>query len=216
MLMNLDSHFHRLLRLLIALIGLLPLSAVAAPPLPPTNDQILAAARTAVEKFKPSLDTPEAKQTQGFAADEDFKNLSFGTPFEQKLLRQDWLETRDTKKLAELLAVTSVWYVPVRSRGKVACLVAVRQHDDGSWSEDRLGMVELARAWDALAQAWPETKGYHPVLVVFPARQQFFFTVPEAAPENLSRLDQFRPDAASPGIYRTLTPAATTLAALRS
>lgn len=168
-----------------------------------------------MDKFAPALDGAEVKKTHGFAADDDLGQIRFGTPVEQKLLPKDLLEDPSKKSSAELLKDTGVWMVPVLSRDKLACLVSVRRDVAGQWTEDRLGMVELARALDAVCRAWPADKGYRPVLVVAPSLQRFFVQVPQQAPENLTPLDIHAPASGVPDTWKTLKPAATTIDSLR-
>ena len=188
-----------------------PLSAVE----PPATPEIHEAARAAMTKFVPALSGPEVKTTHGFAADDDFSQLRFGPPVEQKLLPKDRLEDPAKKAASELLQPTGVWLVPVLSRDKLACLVTVRRDAAGKWSEEKLGMVELARALDAVCRAWPADKGFRPVLVVVPSVQGFFFQIPQQSPENLTPLDIRAPAAGSPETWKALKPAAESIARLR-
>jgi hypothetical protein len=189
-------------------------SAVHAATPPPEKD-IQAAARAAMAKFEKSLTSKEVKETHGFPGDDDFSQIEFGRPVEQKLLRQDKIAEAGPIKLEELLMPTSVWYVPVKSKGKLACLVSVRLEDGKRWVEDKLGMVELARALGAVAEAWPRDKGYTPVLVILPAAQQFYFQIPEKTPENLTLLDIRAPKAGSAETWSKLSTAESALAELK-
>lgn len=195
----------------LALLIICPLSAAE----PPATPEIHKAARAAMDKFVAALTEPEVRTTHGFAADDDFSRLSFGTPVEQKLLPKDRLEDKAKKTAAELVQPTGVWMVPVLSRDKLACLVTVRRDAAGKWSEEKLGMVELARALDAVCRAWPPDKGFRPVLVVVPSVQGFFFQIPQQSPENLTPLDIRAAAAASPETWKTLKPAAESIARLR-
>ncbi len=199
----------------IVLAAILAVSSLGHAAPPPSEKEIHAAARTAMDKFEKSLTSKEVKETHGFAGDEDFSQIEFGTPVEQKLLRQDRLKDADAAKLDDLLVPTSVWYVPVKSKGKLACLVSVRQEDGKRWVEDKLGMIELAQALDAIARAWPADKGYTPVLVIVPAMQRFYFQIPEKTPANLTYLDIRAPEAGSPETWKKLSPAETALAELK-
>jgi hypothetical protein len=182
---------------------------------PPPEKEIHAAARAAMAKFEKSLTSKEVKETHGFAGDDDFSKIEFGTPVEQKMLRQDRLNEAKAVQLEEVLAPTSVWYVPVKSNGKLACLVSVRQEDGNRWVEDKLGMVELARTLGAVAEAWPKDKGYTPVLVIVPAMQRFYFQIPEKSPANLTLLDIRAPKAGLAGTWKDLAPAEAGLADLK-
>jgi hypothetical protein len=182
---------------------------------PPPEKEIHAAAHAAMEKFQKSLTSKEVKETHGFAGDDDFSKIEFGTPVEQKLLRQDRLADADAAKLDDLLVPTSVWYVPVKSKGKLACLVSVRLEDGKRWVEDKLGMVELAQALGAIAEAWPKDQGYTPVLVILPASQRFYFQIPEKTPANLTPLDIRAPKAGMAETWRKLAPAESALAELK-
>lgn len=195
----------------LALLMMRPLSAAE----PPATPEIHKAARAAMDKFVAALTEPEVRTTHGFPADDDFSRLSFGTPVEQKLLPKDRLEDKAKKTAAELVQPTGVWMVPVLSRDKLACLVTVRRDAAGKWSEEKLGMVELARALDAVCRAWPSEKGFRPVLVVVPSVQGFFFQIPQQSPENLTPLDIRAAAAASPETWKTLKPAAESIARLR-
>lgn len=188
-----------------------PLSAAE----PPATPEIHKAARAAMDKFVAALNEPDVKTTHGFAADDDFSRLSFGSPVEQKLLPKDRLEDQAKKTAAELLQPTGVWLVPVLSRDKLACLVTVRRDAAGKWSEEKLGMVELARALDAVCRAWPADKGFRPVLVVVPSVQGFFFQIPQQSPENLTPLDIRAAAAGAPETWKALKPAAESIARLR-
>jgi hypothetical protein len=195
----------------LAITILSPLSAAE----PPATPEIHQAARAAMDKFVAALNEPEVKKTHGFAADDDFSQLSFGPPVEQKLLPKDRLEDKTKTTAAELLQPTGVWMVPVLSHGKLACLVTVRRDAAGKWSEEKLGMVELARALDAVGRAWPADKGFKPVLVVVPSVQGFYFQIPQQPPENLTPLDIRAAAAASPETWKPLKPAAESIARLR-
>lgn len=203
------------IRVIFVLATLLAMSpAIHAAPPPPEKD-IHAAARAAMDKFEKSLTSKEVKETHGFAGDDDFSKIEFGTPVEQRLLRQDRLADADAAKLDDLLVPTSVWYVPVKSKGRLACLVSVRHEDGKRWVEDKLGMVELAQALGAIAEAWPKDQGYTPVLVILPASQRFYFQIPEKTPANLTPLDIRAPKAGMAGTWRKLAPAESALAELK-
>jgi hypothetical protein len=193
----------------LALSGLLE----AADPAPLA--EVHAAAKAALEKFTRSLSTPELKRDHGFAADDDFSQLTFGEPVEQKLIPADLLANREVQDLSKLMKDTDVWYVPVVSQGKPACLVSVRRDGPGKWSGERLGMVDLARALRAVAAAWPADKGYRPVLVIVPSTKGFFFQIPQHPPANLTPLDIHAPAAANAETWKVLKPAETTIRALR-
>lgn len=182
---------------------------------PPATPEIHKAARAAMDKFVPALNAPDVRTTHGFAADDDFSQLTFGPPVEQKLLPKDRLEDKSKMTTAELLQETGVWMVPVLSHDKLACLVTVRRDATGKWSEEKLGMVELARALDAVHRAWPADKGFRPVLVVVPSVQGFYIQIPQQTPENLTPLDIRAAAAASPETWKTLKPAAESIARLR-
>jgi hypothetical protein len=199
----------------IVLAAILAMSSLGRAAPPPPEKEIHAAARAAMDKFEKSLTSKEVKETHGFAGDDDFSQIEFGTPVKQKLLRQDRLAEADTAKLDELLVPTSVWYVPVKSKGKLACLVSVRQEDGKRWVEDKLGMIELAQALGAVAEAWPKDKGFTPVLVIMPAMQRFYFQIPEKSPANLTQLDIRAPKAGSPETWKELAPATSALAELK-
>jgi hypothetical protein len=201
---------------LVVLAAILAMFAETRAASPPPEKDIHAAARAAMGKFEKSLTSKEVKETHGFAGDDDFSQIEFGRPVEQKLLRQDRLkEEAHALRLEEILVPTSVWYVPVRSKGKLACLVSVRHEDGKHWVEDKLGMVELARALDAVAEAWPKDKGFTPVLVIVPAMQRFYFQIPEKTPVNLTYLDIRAPKAGSAETWKELSPAESALAELK-
>jgi hypothetical protein len=173
------------------------------------------AARQALEQFVRAYDTPAMRVDRGFDADDDFSDLTLGAPFAQFVLKQDALQDASTDALDTLLGRKGEWFVPVFTRGRPACLVSVVDLD-GRWEPGRLGMPELARAWQAVTQAWPAAEGYRPELVLYPPRQEFYFRVPQHETPNLTLLDIRAPEATSVGAKRRLTPAAEALERLRA
>ncbi len=187
----------------------------AAAPAGADEADLPAAARQALDRFVQAYDTPEMRVDRGFDADDDFSALTLGTPFAQFVLKQDVLQEASTDDLGVLLGRKGEWFVPVYTRGRPACLVSVVDLD-GRWEPGRLGMPELARAWHAVTQAWPAAEGFGPVLVLYPPSQEFYFSVPQHDPPNLTLLEIRAPDAASVETKRRLTPAVETLERLRA
>lgn len=181
-------------------------------PLPPG---LTAAAQGALKRFLPSLDSAVMKERHGFAPDDDFKGLSLGEPFEAFFLHREGLKTYAGGVLDALLMPGETWYFPVISRGKAACLVSVARWDDGRLVDDKLGMPEVARAWAAIRTTWPANKGYTPHFVIIPWLQQFYFTIPQADPPNMTLLSIETKESALPQTYQRLTPASEAFVKLR-
>jgi hypothetical protein len=181
-----------------------------------STQELLVAAERAVARFTFALDTPEMKEADGFPRDDDFSRLSFGTPFRQQLLRIDEMGKGQMPALSGMLIDTEEWFIPVLSRGEIACLLTVIRNSDGSFHGGRVGMRELARAWQAVAEAWPEEGGFSPSLVIYPDSRQFFYHVPEADTPNLTPLDIHAAGGAGANTRHSLAPAWVTLRALKN
>jgi hypothetical protein len=174
------------------------------------------AAQSALKKFLPALDSGAMKKTHGFAAEDDFKELSLGEPFEPFYLNPDGIGKYAGGKVMDSLVPSATWSFPVFSRGHLACLVSVVKWTDGKLLEEKLGMPELARAWAAITEAWPAGKGYTPIFIVVPSHQRFFFTVPQVEPPNMTPVSIERKESALPKTYEKLVPAPESFALLRS
>ena len=197
-------------------ISISTLMSAQPTPLPPGLTE---AAQGALKRFLPSLDSAVMKERHGFPPEDDFKDLRLDEPFEPFYLKRDATKTDAAGKYAggkvtEVLAPSANWYFPVRSRGRLACLVSVVQWDDGKLVEDKLGMPELARAWAAIREAWPASKGFTPYFIIVPSHQLFYFTVPQVDPPNMTLVAIEKKESALPKTYERLSPASEAFAFL--
>lgn len=185
--------------------------AADATPRPP---DLAAAAQAALKKFLPALDSASMKETHGFAPGDDFKELTLGEPFEPFYLNPDGIKKYAGGKVTDALVPSASWYFPVRSRDRLACLVSVVKWTDGKLMEERLGMPEVARAWAAINEAWPASKGFTPLFIIVPSQQRFYFTIPQADPPNMTPISIELKESALSKTYEHLTPASTVFAGL--
>ena len=155
------------------------------------------------------------KETHGFAGNDDLKKVVLGKPFEVFLLTDEAIQKYQGGKITEVLTKSGTWYFPVNSNGKLACFLSVDKQTDGTFAPDSMGMAELARVWSNVNEAWPSTKNNHPLLVIVPSRQRFFFTVPEASFPNLTGLSIQTADQPR-SFYEKLTRAEESFSALRN
>ena len=152
-------------------------------------DAIIKAGPGALKMLLPVLDSPAMKQRHGFAPDDDMKAVTLDQPFEPCILTEAAMQKYIAgAEVQKSLAPGGKWYFPVISKGHTACWLSVFRRADGSWMADSLGMADWARVWADVCQDWPATNGFTPILVIVPSRQQFFFTVPQAKPPNLTLL----------------------------
>jgi hypothetical protein len=89
--------------------------------------------------------------------------------------------------IGSLLSDTTLWYVPVRVEGPVRAVLVVDLLD-GKWQAVSLGYVPLAGPLEVLLDQWPQSKGFHPKLVMVYQAQQYLFTIPELGEDNLTPL----------------------------
>lgn len=197
------------------LAGVLTIPSMKAQPsAPPVG--LAEAGQAALTKFLPALDSPTMKQTHGFAPDDDFSAVTLGTPFEPRYLTPDVIgKYAKGAPVESVLTASRRWYFPVQSKGRLACLLSVIHRADDRLLEDKLGMAQLARIWAAVNEAWPAEKGNTPLLVIVPSHQRFYFTVPQAAPPNLTRFSIEQAETASPATFEKLTTADEAFAELR-
>lgn len=199
---------------LAVLISFYSMLAIAQNPIPPAG--LAQAGAAALKEFLPALDTPTMKKTHGFGADDDFSAVTLGEPFESRyLLSGSANKYVKGANVEEFLTESRHWFFPVLSKGAKACLLSVIFTKDGSFQKDKLGMAQLARVWAAVVEAWPESEGYAPILVIVPSHQRFYFTVPQAQPSNFTRISIDQAEFASPELFRKLTPADEAFAELR-
>ena len=124
----------------------------------------------------------------GFPQESKLVDLVLGTPFQLHTIPpSNLLDKAESTPVRELITKTSMWYFPVLVADKPCALLCVdRVNTD--WKAVSLGYSNLARQVDAIRGQWPESQGYHPVIIaVFQARQHLF-TIPEYGTENLTHI----------------------------
>jgi len=144
----------------------------------------------------------------GFRAQDTFKDATLGKPIPVYTIDEsDRAKYQSGQPVKPLLKPSDTWVFPVCVEDHVCCMVQVqytgRDYVPGSASK------LLGSAWNKIVEKWPESKGYHPCIVVNPEIPGYFFTVPELPMPNMTDIIRLA------GYHPNLSPADVILASWR-
>ena len=161
--------------------------AIPAGVLGATPEEVAPVASTGLPELLSKI-PPGAWSDYGFADADEVAQASLGNPMSVATITPAALKAYQPEdSLHTLLSETTLWYVPVRVNDSVRAVLVV-DRVDGQWQAVSLGYVPLAAPLDAMLAQWPQSKGFHPALVMVFQAQQYLFTVPEWGEENLTFL----------------------------
>lgn len=131
----------------------------------------------------------------GFRAQDAFKDATLGKPLPiYNIDEADRAKYQGGQPIKPLLKPSDTWMFPVKVDDHVCCMVQVtytgRDYVPGGASK------LLGTAWNKIMQKWPESKGYHPCIVVNPEIPGYYFTIPELPTPNMTdiiKLSYFHP-----------------------
>src|SRR5689334_12309191 len=113
---------------------ILAVAVQAAPTVTNQTEVLKSAAPAALRRMLPSLDSAWMKQRHGFDPGDDLKNVTVGQPFQPYILTEDAIKTyRNGDAVLKALEPYAKWYLPVISKGKVACWLSLYQNNAGNW-----------------------------------------------------------------------------------
>jgi hypothetical protein len=124
----------------------------------------------------------------GFEPEDRLSSATLGTPVELYTLNDASVQAYHSGPIAALIEPTGQWLVPVTIGGTNRALIAVSQTDDGKWMGTTFGMAPLARKWQNIQGWWPAAEKFTPQLIIWPAAQGYFFSIPQVQPPNLTGL----------------------------
>lgn len=124
------------------------------------------------------------KSRYGFQSSTKVSDLKIGDPFRQFRCSSEMNDTNFSFKSLEIMNYS--WLCPVMENGQNMILMEVR-NENGKWKVGGLfGANIIAYEWNFVCQAWPKSKGFHPVFVLGGFRA--WFHVPEVDSLNLTHI----------------------------
>lgn len=119
--------------------------------------------------------------------DEELRTASLGEPLRKYDITIAALRSfhlGDT--VVSILSGTDYWYFPVIINEEIKLILIVGKNPPSAdWETGAFGYDVLARNLNKIMQQWPQSKGYHPV-VIEAEHGEYFFTVPEKDYSNLT------------------------------
>ena len=176
---------NRLVALGLAVFWILPTSILMAESKAPD-----AVVQAATQGLKPWLDKiPASSMLQfGFDPTAPLDSATLGAPFLVHTITPAALKQyKSGTAVTDLITPTTLWYFPVLVAGEAKAILVVDRMND-RWEAVSLGYSNLAGEWANVTRQWPESKGYHPVLIAVFQAKQHLFTVPEKGAANLTPL----------------------------
>jgi len=153
-----------------------------------TLQDVTQAAREATKIFFPRAENRKA--VFGFDAADNLDSAVLKSPVNLYTLKDSEVATYHAgQPLASLLQPTGQWLVPVAIGGTNRAMISVIETADGKWTGSSFGMAPLSRKWQSIQAWWPAGK-FTPQLIILPAAQGYFFTIPEEQPPNLTALGE--------------------------
>lgn len=153
-------------------------------PKPVTDqDRLMQAAQMALQDV---LDQASAyPDSYGFKADDVLQKAKLGKAMPvYSVTEQDCDNYRTGQPVKSLLKPADRWVFPVSIGDRICCMVQVNRV--GHNFVPAGGNKMLGLAWNQITQKWPESQGYHPLVVVNANVPGYYFTVPELPAQNLT------------------------------
>ena len=131
------------------------------------------------------------KRIWGFDSSTKLSDIKAGDPFQLFSISQmDFEEAKDDIPVDSLLKPGD-WYAPLYVDGKLmqmVMLIGTHFGEREKWSAGIRSFGQLAKTWMQIKEVWPETKGYHPKLVLIsePMEHNLCLYIPEKGPHNLT------------------------------
>ena len=149
--------------------------------------EILSAATNGLPGFLAQIPA-QAKALYGFEAGDDLSRCHLGAPLQQHTITPASLKKATANPaVSSVVSDTSMWFFPVMLGAETKAMLVVDHMPDG-WKAVSLGYAGLARELNAIRAQWPESKGFHPRLIVVFQAKQYFFSVPEVDDFNLTQI----------------------------
>ena len=126
------------------------------------------------------------------------EQLSLGRPFQLECISPNALiDVNSVTKTEQLLTPTTQYYIPVLVDG-ISRSVLIVDRVQGQWKAVSLGHAVIGTALGRILDDWPESRGFHPKLVLVPQANEVLFTIPEVSGTNLTRLPLYSAPQSSP------------------
>jgi hypothetical protein len=91
------------------------------------------------------------------------------------------------KTIRSMLIENDVWHFPVLCKNKYIGDLTVAKSPEGKWGES--GLSSGLKTFHKVREQWPETKGFHPVLINMWPAIGYYFWIPEVDDYNISPLE---------------------------
>lgn len=119
--------------------------------------------------------------------DEELRSASLGEPLRKYDITIAALRSYHSgDTVISILLETDYWYFPVIINDEIKLILIVGKNlSNADWEAGAFGYDGLAKKLNKIMQQWPQSKGYHPV-VIEAEHGEYFFTVPEKDFSNLT------------------------------
>jgi hypothetical protein len=149
-----------------------------------TDEQKLAyTANNALDKLLDmAVKTPDPF---GFTVDDKLADAKLAAPMRvYTVAENDRKEYADGQPIKDILQPTEEWIYPVVLNDEVRYMISIKHV--GKHYVSSIGSRALAMSYEKIQEQWPESAGYHTMLVVNASIQDYYFTIPEMPEQNLT------------------------------
>jgi hypothetical protein len=128
----------------------------------------------------------DIKADLGFSASTSLSDLTIGTAFKVCGVDYNALKSSNiSTTVSSIFSAKSRWGFPILENGQMKMRIEVK-NSNGSWERGRWGAPGLMPEWQKIVEAWPLSKGYHPILIE--TGMGMYYHVPEVDSHNLTRI----------------------------
>lgn len=133
----------------------------------------------------------KSKLSMEFDSTTELSDIVPGEPFQLYYISQTAFEYAEDDVPVDSLLSPGDWYVPLYVDSEfqqTVMLIGTRFGVEEKWSAGTRSLKTLVQTWEHIKQAWPESEGYHPklVLIAEPYEHNLCFHIPEKGPRNLT------------------------------
>jgi hypothetical protein len=152
--------------------------------------------------------TGESLEMFGFLSTDSLNKTALAAHFKIHMISDAGLKNYAAGRSVETIVEDGGhWYFPVTVKGDERAFLVVGKVR-GEWQAISFGFGDLAKEMGKVRKQWPRFRGYHPQYIAAPSAFEFFFTVPEKGPDNMTSMIAPPTSAAGVADYRNLEKAA--------